>query len=432
MPQPNDYTVPQVNALGAYKAGQQMRQQDDQQNALQQYLPQAIQGDTGAIGSLAATGGPNLQLMGPLLQHAQSLSDDQKKQAAQDAMTISRAFEGVDVKTLPPDQIEARRQAAAAALSPDAQKAFLALPASEIPNALMRAQVMPGVLEAQRAAAAFADEHLKTVSEIGKNNAQASQARAAAAAPRGGAANMSPAAIAFTVDRLLAGDKSAIQNIGRGTQGAANIAAIQNQLATTAAERGISGAQLASLTAELGAYGAGQRTAAVRSANIQMAGQEFLNISPTLRAAADNVNLSDYTDVNQILNLWRSHTGDPNITRLGAAMNAAINTYSRAVSPSGTPTVHDKEEGIKIMNLAMARGQIDAGLDQMEIEINAALESPVEVRQKMHDDFLAKFGQGKAPAPATASSGRPKIGTEKGGYRYMGGDPSLPSSWKKK
>lgn len=51
----------------------------------------------------------------------------------------------------------------------------------------------------------------------------------------------------------------------------------------------------------------------------------------------------------------------------------------------------------------------------------------------------AQFGDGSssgasAPsrsAPAPRASGAPKLGTKRGGYTYIGGDPSKPSSWKK-
>jgi hypothetical protein len=195
MPQPFDYTVPQVNALGAYKAGQQMRQQEDKQNALQQYLPGALQGNQADIGALGGAG--HTDLLAPLLANVRQMDERGRAEAANDATAISTVFQGLDWTKATPQEIESRTQAVVPALSEKARAAFLGLPPDQRRSAVERASLMPAAIAAANERRQEDDRHQaarhaiqssdRSFAETTRHN-RATEAAAAAAAGRSAAA----------------------------------------------------------------------------------------------------------------------------------------------------------------------------------------------------------------------------------------------------
>jgi hypothetical protein len=103
-------------------------------------------------------------------------------------------------------------------------------------------------------------------------------------------------------------------------------------------------------------------------------------------------------------------TGDPNVVKLGSAVNTYINIYSRAISPTGHPTVNDKEHAREILSQAWAKGQFDAAVGMMQQEVDAALASPDLVKIDARKRFLSGQGpmnsaQETQAAPVPQASG---------------------------
>ena len=196
-------------------------------------------------------------------------------------------------------------------------------------------------------------------------------------------------------EQYRAGDTSVLQNLGRGAQGAENIVKLRKEVVRQNAEGGISGAEQALRSAEYAGVKAGQRTIGTKGANIEMAATEFNQVIPVVQAASNAVSRTNYPDLNKIILAGRAKTGDPNVVKLGGGVNTLINLYARAISPSGTPTVSDKEHAREILSAAWSSGQFDAAVGMMQQEIKAALESPEKVRDEMRSRFLR--GQGAAP-----------------------------------
>lgn len=184
----------------------------------------------------------------------------------------------------------------------------------------------------------------------------------------------------FMADQVLAGDKSAFANIGRGAQGAENLAALRQEVMKRAQARGLGGADLAALNAEFSGLQAGERTLGTRTANIEMAASEVQQLAPLALQASNAVNRTQYPSLNALELAAKRGTGDENVVRLNQSVNALVNTYARAVSPSGQPTVNDKNHAREILDAAYSKGQFAAAIDQMQKEIAAARRSPASVR----------------------------------------------------
>lgn len=207
--------------------------------------------------------------------------------------------------------------------------------------------------------------------------------------------NLDDETIKSMAEQARAGDVSVFQNLGRGAQGAENIVRLRKEIVRQNNEGGVSGAEQALRNAEMMGVKAGQRTIGTKGANIEMAATEFNQVIPIVQAASKAVPRTNFPDLNKILLAGAEKTGDPNVVKFGGGVNTLINLYARAISPTGTPTVSDKDHAREILSKAWAVGQFDAAVGMMQQEIKAALESPEKVRDEMRARFLR--GQGAAP-----------------------------------
>lgn len=220
---------------------------------------------------------------------------------------------------------------------------------------------------------------------------------------------LDPDVLGFMAQQVLAGDKSPFQNLGRGVQGAQNIALLRGEVMRQATNRGLGGADLAALNAEFSGLQAGERTLGTRTANVEMAASEVQQLAPLALQASEAVNRSQFPSLNKVELAVKQGTGDENVIRLNQAVNSLVNTYSRAISPSGTPTVNDKEHAREILETAYSKGQFSAAIDQMQKEIAAARKSPGSVRGEFRGAISGRTPQVAAVPDAPGVSTSPAM-----------------------
>ena len=200
--------------------------------------------------------------------------------------------------------------------------------------------------------------------------------------------------------QYLAGDKSVMQNLGRGAQGAANIVALRQAITHEAKAQGLTGPQIAAKMAEFAGTMAGQRTAGTRIANVEMAANEAANLVPLAQQASADVVRSGFLPFGKVQLMFDNQTNDPAMRKFVAANNSLVNAYSRAISPSGTPSVSDKEHAREMLATAFDHNSYVAVTNQMLREIEAARAAPKAVRQAFSAEVSA---QERAATPAPAS-----------------------------
>jgi hypothetical protein len=204
------------------------------------------------------------------------------------------------------------------------------------------------------------------------------------AAGAGDAATFSPEDIKFLAQQAHAGDPTVYQNLGRGAQGAKNIIAVRRAVMDLAKSKGETGADIAAANAGFQGEKAAARTGATKAANVGMAVTEAQQTFPLVRQASAALPRTEFPGVNRALQAAQTGSGDPRVIALGTALNTSVNAYARAISPSGTPTVADKEHARELLNTANTPEQLNAVLGMMEKEMSAASKAPTEVmaRQK--------------------------------------------------
>lgn len=223
--------------------------------------------------------------------------------------------------------------------------------------------------------------------------------RAAAANPD---AILPQETVELMAQQYLAGDTSVMQNLGRGAQGAENIIKVRKEITRQAKEDGKGGADLAATNAEYFGTKAGQRTAGVKIANVEMASFEAESLIPLAREASAAVARSGLLPFGKAQVMFDNQTNDPALRQFAAANNALVNVYSRAISPSGVPTVSDKDHAREMISTAIDHKSYMAALDQMQKEITAARGAPVQVRKAFSDGVTGKGGHG-APQPSSST-----------------------------
>lgn len=222
-------------------------------------------------------------------------------------------------------------------------------------------------------------------------------------------------------EQVLAGDRTALTNWGRGAQGSRNLAKIREAVTRLAAARGMSGADIAAATANFEGEKAGQRTAHTQQARINISATEAYKAADLAQQASHRVPRTGFMPANQAVIAFQTQTGDPNVVQFGAAINALVNTYARAINPSGVSTVRDKEHAMELLSMAHTPEQFDAIVQQIQRELKIALEAP--------EDVIA----GKKPEASTDAAtepGAPKAGSVVNGYYFNGGDWRDQANWK--
>lgn len=184
----------------------------------------------------------------------------------------------------------------------------------------------------------------------------------------------------FAADQLLAGDKSGLSNYGRGEKATANLSLIHETVQKRAAERGVTGDQLAHINAQFAGDISEARAVGTASGKIKLAANSLDESLPLLEDAMKRVDLGQFTDLNTLENYARSHSGDTNIVTLNTALQTTVTDYSSLIARNGQRTDATDAAAKHLANTSMANGQLQAFIDQVKKEKKAQLKAVSETK----------------------------------------------------
>lgn len=256
--------------------------------------------------------------------------------------------------------------------------------------------------------------------------ADPAQVEKVARAKRPAGAEMDDETADFLADRVLIGDTRALVGLGRGAQGAENIAKIQRLVAMKAKSQGIDPTDILAKVAEQSGNMASQRTFGTNVARMAVNATEAQGAIELGRTASAAVPRTNWVPVNRAIQAYQSGTSDPALAKFGAANLAIINTYARAISPTGNPTVNDKQHAEHLLSTATGPDAYNAILDQMNEEIKIAHAAPLKAKKEMEN-----IRKGRTSDHGESSAKAPEVGSVKDGYKFKGGDPSKKENWEK-
>lgn len=209
----------------------------------------------------------------------------------------------------------------------------------------------------------------------------------------------------------LRGDKSGVQNIGRGTQGAADLRAIQEEITAEAKRQGLTGEQIAGIMADFQGQTAGLRTANTISARIENAAAEAAQLAPLALEASEKVARSGFLPFGRAQVMFNNQTNDPAMNEFATANIGLATAYAGAMARGGKATVSDMEHARELLLTAKSHEAYKAIVNQMLREIEAAQRAPKQVRDTLRGEISGKGGHGATTVPNPASA------------------PALPSGW---
>lgn len=209
--------------------------------------------------------------------------------------------------------------------------------------------------------------------------------------------------------QYLAGDRTVLQNLGRGAQGAENVVKLRSEISRQAREAGLDPKDIVNNFNEQAGALSGQRAIGTRAANISLAANEANNMIPIALEASEKLPRTQYMPWNQAVQTYQKGTSSPELASFVAATNSLVNSYVRAVSPSGVPTDAMRQHAYDMLNAAQGPEAYKAVVVTMQKEMQAALQAPSQVR-----DELRKGNQPAAAAPAQGApiSGAPAVPAE--------------------
>ena len=149
---------------------------------------------------------------------------------------------------------------------------------------------------------------------------------------------------------------------------------------------------------------AGSRTLGTSEAKMTQAASEATSMMEITRQLIPTINPTDYPLLNQAGNYVAKNSGNPAQVGFATALNGLINTYARAINPTGVPTKSDKDHAREVINSAMSSGQLNEALRVMELEMAAALASPEKARTALGHKKNAEIPAERKPVAAAANS----------------------------
>jgi len=201
--------------------------------------------------------------------------------------------------------------------------------------------------------------------------------------------------------QYLRGDKSVLQNLGRGAQGSANLVALRKAITTEAKTQGLGGEDIAARMADFQGQTAGLRTANTISARIENAAAEAAQLAPLALSASEKVVRSGFLPFGRAQVMFNNQTNDPALNEFATANIGLATAYAGAMARGGKATVSDNEHARELLSTAKSHEAYKAIVNQMLQEIAAAQRAPKQVREGLRGEVSGKGGDHGAP-PAGA------------------------------
>ncbi|NTB05799.1 hypothetical protein [Agrobacterium tumefaciens] len=198
-------------------------------------------------------------------------------------------------------------------------------------------------------------------------------------------------------DQALRGDRTVFQNVGRGAQGSANLVALRKRITQKAKAQGITGADLASITADYSGQQAGLRTSGTISARIENAAAEAAELAPLAIEAGRNVSRAGFLPFGRAQVMFDTKTNDPALNKFATANIGLATAYANAMARGQKATVGDMHEARELLTTAKSQDAYEAIVNQMLQEIKAAQRAPQHVRENLRGQISGRGGDHGAP-----------------------------------
>lgn len=141
-------------------------------------------------------------------------------------------------------------------------------------------------------------------------------------------------------------------------------------------EQGWTAAQANGIMQQYAARTAGARVIGQMEARLSNAMNEAKATAPVVLDISARIPRTNYPMINDFVLAYRKNTGDPEVIRLGGAIETLINDYANTLGRgTGAMTDEARRRAGELLQRGYSHGQMGAAVDQMLIEIDRASES---------------------------------------------------------
>jgi len=203
-----------------------------------------------------------------------------------------------------------------------------------------------------------------------------------------GSASISLPTAKFAAEQVLAGDKSALSNYGRGEKATANLALIHEQIQQMAQERGISGADLARINAEFEGFKSEQRIVGSRAGAVTYAAAEVDQMMPLAKSAVSKIDLSRFPNMAALENYAKQHVGDQKFQFAYDTVQELQNAFTSLLVRNGVRSDAAQNLAEGVINLNMGSKNIAGAFDAIDKSKDAILRAAPAARKTIMRDQL--------------------------------------------
>lgn len=161
-------------------------------------------------------------------------------------------------------------------------------------------------------------------------------------------------------------------NMGRGIQGQQESNAIRTRAAEMEIGEGGNPADWSSRWQSFATQAAGKRALETRAAGLSLAENEASSLIPRVREISSKIKRTDYPTLNSLILASQKGSGGQDVIKLGIAVESLVPVYARVLKPVGQVGQGDMARAHDILDKAWSDGQINAALDQMQVELKSA------------------------------------------------------------
>jgi hypothetical protein len=210
---------------------------------------------------------------------------------------------------------------------------------------------------------------------------------------------MPPEDLKFMAKQYIAGDKSVMQNLGRGAQGSKNIIAMRSAIREEAQLENLSPEQIAGRIAEFNATVAEERKIGNIAGGVEYASAELDKFIPLALSASSKVPRGTFVPFNKLIQAGESSISDPNLKRLYVNTQGVLNAYD-VLAARGGSDVGKREHTRQMLMTADSPQAYATALDAIKQELTVAGEAGKEAKAKVAGEV---GGKPAAPAAPDAS-----------------------------
>jgi hypothetical protein len=211
--------------------------------------------------------------------------------------------------------------------------------------------------------------------------------------------------------QYVAGDKSVLQNLGRGAQGARNIIKVRRSIYQEGRAQGLSPEQIAGRIAEFSATVAEERKIGNIAGGVEFASAELNKFIPLALKSSADVPRGSFVPFNKLIQAGQAAISNPALKRLYVNTQGVLNAYDVLAARGGTDMA--KREQVRSMLMTADSLQAyAAALDAMKQELEVAKEAGKEAKQRVAGELGGGSPADTSPSavpPSATGWGKAKV-----------------------